>query len=111
MPNLASKIHALLERIQAGEGPLVMAELAETLELWLTSGLIPVPEPLQPHVERLGVLLGELARQARPAPADMPSPTARWTPAADDKAAADKAAADDKAADDKAADDKAAADK
>ena len=61
MHELRRRIRALVERIQAGEGAHVVADLGETIELWLTSGLLPLPGTLQPRAQKLGGLIGELA--------------------------------------------------
>ena len=78
MDELRRRVRALLERVREGEGAHVAADVAETLELWLTSGLLPLPKTLEKHAERLGALLGLLARVARPEheaepPADIPA--------------------------------------
>ena len=76
MWELHRRISALVERIRAGEGAHVLADLGETVELWLKSGLVPMPSGLRPRAESLGALVGELARAARPAPVDVPPPAA-----------------------------------
>lgn len=74
MTNLSRRIRALVSRIQSGEGGHVAADVGEVLELWLTSGLLPLPRGLVDRAAMLGRVIGDLARAARPAPTDVPPP-------------------------------------
>ncbi len=82
MDGLTQRVLALVERLRAGEGRHVAADLGETLELWLTSGVLPMPSSIRPRAEALGALIGQVARGARPAPVDVPPPpeASRWEP-------------------------------
>lgn len=74
MTRLRPRIRALIGRLKSGEGGDVLADAGETVELWLTSGLLPIPGRLRPPVHRLGSLIGGVARASRPAPRDVPPP-------------------------------------
>ncbi|MCA9609589.1 MAG: hypothetical protein KC619_28520, partial [Myxococcales bacterium] len=79
---MARRIRALISRIRSGEGGHVAADVGEVLELWLTSGLLPLPETLNGRAATLGRIIGDLARAARPAPVDVPPPVEAIRPSA-----------------------------
>lgn len=74
MGRLRNRIRVLVERVRAGEGADVLADLGETAEHWLKSERSPVPGPLRRPAGKLGTALGRIARTYRRPPVEVPPP-------------------------------------
>ena len=67
-------LRTLYRRLQEHEQSHLLADIGETVELWLTSGLLPLPTRLDTRMREIGEWVGERARKTRPPPRDVPAP-------------------------------------